>query len=75
MFDPSSVTGSVIAVVTVVAQSCDSLCTLFRLYDDTAEYLKDYISMLEALKAIFGSITKLDVEDSHRFAFYQGLRG
>lgn len=75
MFDPLSVTGGVIAVVTVAAQSCDSLCTLFRSYGDTAEYLKHYISMLEAFKAIFATITELDGEASHHFAFDQGLRG
>lgn len=75
MCDPLSVTGSVIAVITVAVQSCDSLCTFFRSYEDTAEYLKHYISTLEALKAIFASVTELDEEASHHFAFDQGLRG
>lgn len=75
MLDPLSVAGSVIAVVTVATQSCDSLCTFFRSYGDTAEYLKHYISTLEALKAIFATITELNGEASYHFSFDQGLRG
>lgn len=75
MCDPLSVTGSVIAVVTVAAQSCDSLCTFFRSYLDTAEYLKHYISTLEGLKAVFASIAELDRETSRYLDFDQGLKG
>lgn len=74
MCDPLSVTGSVIAVVTVAAQSCDTLCTFFQSYYDTAEYLKHYISTLEALKAVFASIAELDKESSHHLDFDQRLR-
>lgn len=75
MCDPLSVTGSVIAVVTVAAQSCDALCTFFRSCADTAEYLKHYISILEGLKAIFAGIAELDREASHHFTFNRGLLG
>ena len=75
MCDPLSVTGSIIAVVTVATQSCDSLCTFFPSYSDTAEYLKHYISTLEALKAVFASIAELDQETSRHLAFDQGLKG
>lgn len=75
MCDPLSVASSVIAVVTVAAQSCDSLCTFFRSYIDTAEYLKHYISTLEGLKAVFAGIAELDKEFSRHLDFDQGLKG
>ncbi len=75
MCDPLSVTGSVIAVVTVAAQSCDSLCTFFRSYLDADGYLKHYISTLEGLKAVFASIADLDKDNSRHLAFDQGLKG
>ena len=74
MCDPLSVTGSVIAIVTVAVESCDSLCTFFRSFCDTAEYLKHYISTLEALKAVFANIAELDKETSRHLTFDQGLK-
>ena len=75
MCDPLSVTGSVIEVVTVAVESCDTLCTFFRSFCDTAEYLKHYISTLEALKVVFADIAELDKETSrHHLAFHQGLK-
>ena len=75
MCDPLSVAGSVIAVVTVAAQSCDFLCTFFRSYHDTAEYLKHYISTLEALKAVFASIAELEKATPCQLDFDRGLKG
>lgn len=74
MCDPLSVTGSVIAVVTVAVESCDTLCTFFRSFCDTAEYLKHYISKLEALKAVFADIAELDKATSGHLTLDQGLK-
>ena len=75
MCDPLSVTASVLAVVTAAAQSCDFLCTFFRSYHDTAEYLKHYISTLEGLKAVLASIAELERATPRQLDFDQGLKG
>ena len=75
MCDPLSVTASVIAVVTAAGQSCDFLCTFFRSYHDTTEYLKHYISTLEGLKAVFASIAELERAAPRQLDFDQGLKG
>ena len=52
MCDPLSATGSILAVITIAAQSCESLSQLFRSFREAAEDLEHYISTLEALKII-----------------------
>ena len=74
MCDPLSIIGGVIATVTVAAQSCNRVCTIFRSYHDTTEYLKHHISTLEALKAILAGIAELDREIPHIFALDQGFK-
>ncbi|KAL9599771.1 MAG: hypothetical protein Q9179_003446 [Wetmoreana sp. 5 TL-2023] len=60
MADPLSVTGGIVAIFGLAAQSCEKICKFFRSFNEAAEDIKHHIATLQALKSTFAKISDLE---------------